>query len=69
MTLKNHFLGLVPIAILHRRLEIGTMVTVQIRENAVLILQSAVCLLRGSSILNGGERSGCCRQAGSGRRG
>lgn len=70
MTLENHLLRLVPIAILHRRLEIGTMVTIQIRENTVLVLQSAICLLRGSSILNGGEGAGCrsSGQEGSGRR-
>jgi hypothetical protein len=61
VTLENHLLRLVPIAILHRRLEVGTMVTIQVRENTVLVLQSAVCLLRGSSILNSGEGPGCRR--------
>lgn len=68
VTLEDHLLRLVPITILHGRLEIGTMMTIQIRKNAVLVLQSAICLLRSRSILNGSEGSGCRRQAGSGSR-
>ena len=57
MTFQYYLLGLIPIAILHRTLQISAMVSVQILEYPVLVFQSAkVCSLRWlcRSILNGG---------------
>ena len=56
MTLQNNILSPVPIAIFHRRLQIGSMVTVKVGENPILVLQAAMMLYRG--FLNG--REGAC---------
>lgn len=51
MPLQQNLLCLIPIPILHRALEICAMMTVQVLEYAILILQSSVNSLR-SAILN-----------------
>jgi hypothetical protein len=54
MTFDDHFLCLVPITELHRRLEIRAMMTVQICEDTILVLQTTVLFL-GSTFLDSGE--------------
>jgi hypothetical protein len=47
MALEDNFFGLVPVAIFHSTLEVGSMVTIQIGEDAVLILQASIDSLWG----------------------
>jgi hypothetical protein len=47
VALVENFLRLVPIAILHRTLQIRAMVPVEVREDAILILQATVDPLGG----------------------
>jgi hypothetical protein len=42
MALKQNVLGLVPVSVLHRALQVRAMVSVQIREDPVLVLQPTV---------------------------
>ena len=57
MTFQYYLLGLMPVAILHRTLQIGAMMPVKILKDSVLVLQSPkMGSLRWlcRSILNGG---------------
>lgn len=54
VALENNFLRLVPIAHLLCAREVGWVATVQILENTVLVLETAVGSL-GSAILNGSQ--------------
>ena len=68
MSLENDLLGLVPISIFLRTLEICTMVTVEVGEYPVLISQASVLLLWWH-ILYRGETAcllGCCSNSGGG---
>lgn len=42
VALVKHLLGLVPIAILHGALQVGSMVTIQVRKDTILIPQSSI---------------------------
>lgn len=57
MTLQNNILGPIPIPILHRRLQIRSMVTVKVCEYPILVLQTAMTMYRGSVLLDGRERT------------
>ena len=58
MALEDNLLCLVPIAVLLCRLQVGTMVTIEILKDAILILEtSKVRSLRRRCILNGCEPS------------
>lgn len=46
MSLDNHFLGLVPVTVLHGALEVGAVVAVQVGEDAILVLQAALAVNR-----------------------
>lgn len=54
VALIDNLLGLVPVAVLHGALEIGAVVAVQVLEDAVLVLQTAL-VLDGGGILYGGH--------------
>ena len=57
MTFQYYLLSLMPVAILHRTLQISAMMSVKILKDSVLVLQSPkMCSLRWlcRSILNGG---------------
>lgn len=41
MVLEQDLLGLVPIAILHRGFDVRTMMTVEVGENTILVLELA----------------------------
>jgi hypothetical protein len=58
ITLQNHILSLVPITVLHRGLQISAMVSVEVCEDPVLILQTAMVPYGGSVVLNGREGAG-----------
>ena len=57
MTLQHDILGPVPVTVLHCRLQIRTMVSVEVGENAVLVLESAM-VPHGRSLLHGREGAG-----------
>jgi hypothetical protein len=77
MALEQNVLGLVPVSVLHRTLQVRAMMPIQVRENPVLVLQATVnplwrighgsettaLLLRGLSVACRGEAS-----CGGGRR-
>lgn len=73
MALVQHFLCFVPVAIFHGTLQVGSMVSVKIREDPILIPQSSIDSL--GWILNRGKASRLlrlplcrgCREASSGR--
>lgn len=46
MALVDNLFSLVPISVLHRALEIGAMVAIQVGKNAVLVLQTAIMSYR-----------------------
>ena len=52
VSLDDHLLGLVPVTVLHRALEVGTVVAVQVGEDAVLVLQAALTV-DGRRVLDG----------------
>jgi hypothetical protein len=54
VTLVDNLLGLVPVAVLHSTLEIGSMVSVKVLENTVLVLETTLVLDWGS-VLDGSE--------------
>jgi hypothetical protein len=56
VTLEDNLLGLVPVAHLLRVLEVGRVSSVQILENAILVLETAVRPLRGA-IVDSGQTS------------
>lgn len=58
MALQNYILGPVPIPILLRRLQIRTVVAVQVGEYPVMILQPAMTVYRGLVLLDGREGAG-----------
>lgn len=58
MALQHNVLGTVPVTILHCRLQIRAMVSVKIRENAVLILQTAIAANGGGVFLDSREGAG-----------
>lgn len=58
VTLENNVLGAVPITELHCRLEVGSMVTVKVGEDAILVLQAAIVSYGGSVVLDSRERTG-----------
>lgn len=58
MTLQNDILGPIPIAIFHRRLDISSMVTVEVGEYPILVLQTAMIVYRAMVLLNGREGAG-----------
>lgn len=58
MTLQNNILSPVPIAIFHRGFDVSPMVTVQIGEYPILVLQAAMVVNRAMVLLNGREGAG-----------
>jgi hypothetical protein len=54
VALQQDLLRLVPVAVLHRALQIGAVVAVQVLEDTVLVLEAAVCAL-GRGIVHGGQ--------------
>ena len=58
MPLQHNILRPMPITILHRRLQIRPMVTIEVGEDAVLVLQTAMVPDGGSVVLNGREGAG-----------
>lgn len=54
ISLENHLLSLVPVTVLHRALQVGAVVAVQVREDAVLVLQTARVVNR-RRVLDGGH--------------
>lgn len=69
MALEDDLLGLVPVAILHGALEVGTVVSVEVGENAVLVFQTARAV-DGGCVLHGGHGAGgigAARGRGGGR--
>lgn len=54
MTLLDNLPCLVPITILHGRLQIGAMVTVEVLENAILVLETSIASLLRLTFLDGG---------------
>lgn len=58
MTLQNDILRPVPVTILHRRLQISSMVSVEVGEDPILVLQTAIVLDRGGVVLDGREGTG-----------
>jgi hypothetical protein len=52
MAFQQDFLGLVPVSVLHRALQVGPMVTVEVLKYPILILQASVSLFLGSILLN-----------------
>lgn len=46
MALEYNFLGLMPVSIFHRALQIGAMMSIEVLEDPVLILQTSVGPLR-----------------------
>jgi hypothetical protein len=52
VSLDDHLLGLVPVTVLHRALEVGAVVAVQVGEDAVLVLQAALAV-DGRRVLDG----------------
>lgn len=70
VTLVDDLLGLVPVTVLHGALKVGSMVSVKVLENAVLVLETTLVLdwrgvLDGSETTNGRGQS---RGSGVGRR-
>lgn len=63
MALEKNLLGLVPITILHGTLEVCSMVAIQVLKDPVLVLETPICPLLRSTVLNSGEipllRAGC----------
>lgn len=57
MALAEDLLGLVPVTILHGAFEVGSMVTVKVLENTVLVLETTLVLNWGS-VLDGSETTG-----------
>lgn len=54
MTLQQDFFSLVPIAVFHCALEVGTVMAIQVLKYSILIFQAAeVGFLWWGSILNG----------------
>lgn len=45
IALQEDLLGLVPVSVLHRALQVGSVVAVQVLEDAILVLEPAVCPL------------------------
>lgn len=65
MALENDFLRLVPIAVLLRTLQVGTVVSVQVLENPVLVPQASICPLWWR-IVHCGQGSLLCPRRGGG---
>lgn len=68
MALQHDILGLVPVAVLHRALQIRAMVAVQVGKYPVLVLQTAILSL-GRALLDGREGTGLGRGEAGGRGG
>ena len=69
MALEDNFFRLVPVSILLRRRQIRSMISVQILENTILILQpTKMCSLRRRCILDCGKPSALVRCRNRGRK-
>lgn len=69
MALQDDLLRLVPVSILHSRLEVRSVVPVQIGKDAVLVPQTAIVFLGRSAILDGCKGAGRTGSGGRGREG
>jgi len=66
VALQHNLLGLVPVAILHGRLQICAMVAIKVLEYAILVLQASIASLLGRSLLYGCVAAGV-KGGGAGR--